>query len=181
MSWMSLVAAGLQAVSSIQQGKFQQAQYNLQARQSLLKGRREAIAYSEQGLAELQKYEKAAGAMVAGAAAGGVNPFTGSAMTLNEMDAVKAGKEYNRGLENADLAIAGSVAQSQALRAAGKQAMKSAYMNAAISVAAGVASYASAAPGPSSKGLTSVPDNSWATTAGTWSAPPQGSLGSVGV
>ena len=70
------------------------------------------------------------------------------------------------------MAIAGGLAQSQSLQAAGKQAMKSAYFNAAATIAMGVYSYGqAAAPGAG---------NTWQGANG-FGAAPQGSLGSVGV
>ena len=143
MSWAAAaaIAGGLQAVSSIQQGKYQKAMYNIQAKQAELQGRQNALNYSKQALGVLEDQRRMAGTLVARSAAGGIDPFSGSPMTVDQWNAFKAGDEYNLGLENADMAIAGGLAQSQSLQAAGKQAMKSAYLNAAISIAQGAASY----------------------------------------
>ena len=143
MSWAiaAAVASGLQAVSSIQQGKYQKAMYNIQAKQAELQGRQKALNYSQQALSVLENQRRMAGSLVARSATGGIDPFSGSPMTVDQWNAFKSGEEYNLGLENADMAIAGGLAQSQSLQAAGKQAMKTAYMNAAISVAQGVYSY----------------------------------------
>lgn len=135
------VAGGLQAVSSIQQGKYQKAMYNIQAKQAELQGRQNALNYSQQALDVLSNQRRMASTIIARGAAGGIDPFSGSPMTVDQWNAYQAGNEYNLGLENADMAIAGGLAQSQSLQAAGKQAMKSAYMNAAISIAQGAASY----------------------------------------
>jgi hypothetical protein len=143
MSWAiaAAVASGLQAVSSIQQGRFQQAQYKIKAKQAELQGRQNALNYSRQALGVLENQRRMAGSLVARSAAGGIDPFSGSPMTVDQWNAFQAGEEYNLGLENADMAIAGGLAQSQSLQAAGKQAMKSAYLNAAISVAQGAFMY----------------------------------------
>lgn len=145
MTWAvaAAVASGLQAVSSIQQGKFQQAQYKIKAKQAELQGRQNALNYSKQAFMSLQKQRKTAATIFASAAAGGVDPFSGSPMTLNQWNAFQAGEEYNLGLENADMAIAGGLAQSQALEAASDYAMKSAYISAASSVAMGAYMYGS--------------------------------------
>jgi len=148
------VAGGLQAVSSIQQGRYQKAMYNIQAKSAELQGRQKALNYMQQGLNVLIQQRKMAGTLVARSAAGGIDPFSGSPMTVDQWNAFLAGDEYNRGVENADMAIAGGLAQSQSLQAAGKQAMKSAYINAAISIAQGVASYGQlSTPGGSAGGL----------------------------
>ena len=137
----SLAAGALSAVSSIQQGQYQKAMYNVQAKQAELQGRQNALNYSKQALGVLEAQRRMAGTLVARSAAGGIDPFSGSPMTVDQWNAYQAGDEYNLGLENADMALAGGLAQSQSLRAAGKQAMQSAYLNAAISVGTAVASY----------------------------------------
>jgi hypothetical protein len=153
MSWATLAIAGLQAVSSIQQGKYQQSMYNLQAQQAELKGRQDALKYSNQALQALEQQRRLSSAIVAKGAAGGIDPFSGSPMTVDRWNAFKAGEEYNLGMENADMAIAGGLAQSQSLQAAGKQVMKQAYFNAAVSVAMGAYQYSQAGtPGAGNKG-----------------------------
>lgn len=153
MSWATLAISGLQAVSSIQQGKYQQSMYNLQAQQAELKGRQDALRYSNQALQALEQQRRLSSAIVAKGAAGGIDPFSGSPMTVDRWNAFKAGEEYNLGMENADMAIAGGLAQSQSLQAAGKQVMKQAYFNAAVSVAMGAYQYGQAGtPGAGNKG-----------------------------
>ena len=141
MAVAALVVGGLSAVSSIKQGQYQKAMYNLQAKQAELEGRQNALNYSKQALNVLESQRRMAGTLVARSAAGGIDPFSGSPMTVDQWNAFKAGDEYNLGLENADMAIAGGLAQSQSLQAAGKQAMKTAYLNAAMSVAQGAFMY----------------------------------------
>ena len=145
MAVAAAIASGLQAVSTIQQGKYQQAMYNLQAKQAELQGRQNALNYSNQALQVLERQRRMSATLIAKGAAGGIDPFSGSPMTVDRWNAFKAGEEYNLGMENADMAIAGGLAQSQSLQAAGKQAMKQAYFNAAVSVAMGAYSYGQAA------------------------------------
>ena len=145
MAVAALVASGISAYSSIQQGKYQKAMYNLQAQQAELQGRQNALNYSNQALQVLERQRKMSATLIARGAAGGIDPFSGSPMTVDRWNAFKAGEEYNLGMENADMAIAGGLAQSQSLQAAGKQAMKSAYFNAAATIAMGVYSYGQAA------------------------------------
>jgi hypothetical protein len=141
MAVAAAVAAGLQAVSSIKQGQFQKAMYNIQAKQAELQGRQNALNYSKQAFQSLQAQRKTAAVLIARSAAGGIDPFSGSPMTVDQWNAFQAGEEYNLGLENAEMAIAGGLAQSQSLQAAGKQAMQNAYLNAAASVAMGAYNY----------------------------------------
>jgi hypothetical protein len=89
-------------------------------------------------------------------------------MSVDQWNAFQAGKEYNLGLENADMAIAGGLAQSQSLEAAGNQAMKTAYMNAAISVAQGAFMYNSLSTPGMSPTPAPVVDKSINFTAGSF-------------
>jgi len=143
MTWAvaAAVMSGLQATSAIRQGKYQAAQLKLQAKQAELKGRQQALNYSRQAFDSLARQRKTAATIFASAAAGGVDPFSGSPMTLDQWNAFQAGEEYNLGLENADMAIAGGLAESQSLNAAASHTMKMAYINAAASVAQGVYMY----------------------------------------
>jgi len=167
MQYVALVAGGLQAISSIQQGKYQKAMYNLQAQQAELQGRQNALNYSNQALQVLERQRKMSATIIARGAAGGIDPFSGSPMTVDRWNAFKAGEEYNLGMENADMAIAGGLAQSQSLQAAGKQAMKQAYFNAAASIAMGVYGYSKAAtpttPSPAA-GAPSLPTAQYGST-----------------
>jgi hypothetical protein len=157
MPVMALVASGIQAVSSIQQGRYQQAMYNLQAQQAELQGRQNALNYSNQALQVLERQRKMSATIIARGAAGGIDPFSGSPMTVDRWNAFKAGEEYNLGMENADMAIAGGLAQSQSLQAAGKQAMKTAYFNAAVSIAQGVYGYSKGAGAGGAGGAGTAP------------------------
>jgi hypothetical protein len=137
----ALAVGGLQAISAIQQGRYQKAMYNVQAKQAELQGRQNALNYSRQALDVLENQRRMAGTLISRSAAGGIDPFSGSPMTVDQWNAYQAGDEYNLGIENADMAIAGGLAQSQSLQAAGKQAMKTAYFDAAMSVGEGLIKY----------------------------------------
>ena len=144
----ALVAGGLQAVSSIQQGKYQKAMYDIKGKQAVLQGRQNALNYSNQALNVLKDQRRMASTLIARGAAGGIDPFSGSPMSVDQWNAFKAGDEYNLGLENADMALASGLAKSQMFEAqsasyiaAGKQAMRQAYISAAVSLAQGAYSY----------------------------------------
>jgi len=174
MTWAvaAAVASGLQAVSSIQQGKFQAANLKLQGKQAVLKGRKNALGYSQQAIDALDAQNRMASRITAYGFANGVDAFTGSSMTVDRYNAFKAGKEYNLGLENADMAIAGGLAQSQALNSAAKHTMKMAYLNAAASVAQGVYMYGalSTPTGTGSLGLNTSGANSMSAANQSWAS-----------
>ena len=141
------VAAGIQALGALQQGRFAKAKYGIDAQFAELKGRQNALNYGKQALDVMESQTRMLGTINARGAAGGTDPFSGSNLTVAQWNAFKAGEEYNLGLENADMAIAGGLAQSQALKAAGDQAMKTAYVSALSSVAMGAYGYNQLAPG----------------------------------
>jgi len=115
---VAAVAAGASAISTIQQGQAQASQYRIQAQQAQLQGRQNALNYNMQANQIFERQLRLAGTISARAAAGGVDPFTGSPLTLEQMNAMRAGKEMQISMENAQLAVAGGLAQSQALYAA---------------------------------------------------------------
>ena len=151
MTAFTIALGAVQGFAAIQQGKAQKAMYQLQAKQAELQGRRQALNYSNQAIQVMDRQRKMSATLIASSASAGVNPFTGSPMTVDEANAMEAGKEYNRGIENADMAIAGGLAQSQSLQSAGNQAMKSAYLSAVMSVGSSIMSAGSiSTPGGSS-------------------------------
>jgi hypothetical protein len=170
MQYVAVAAAVLSAVGSIKQGQYQQASLNMQAMQARtnataaeLEGRQNALNYNKQALDVLERQRKMSATLIARGAAGGIDPFSGSPMSVDQWNAFKAGEEYNLGIENADMAIASGLAKSQMFEAqsasyvaAGKQAMRQAYISAAASLAQGAYSYSklsTPSAGAGSKGL----------------------------
>jgi hypothetical protein len=147
---MEVVAIGLKAHSQIEQGKMQQMSYRLQASQAELQGRQNALNYSRQGLQVLRRQEQLAATVRARASAGGIDAFTGSPLTIQQVDMMKAQNEAQIAQENAQSAIYGGLAQSQSLQAAGSAARYMANLNALTTVVSGAAMMASTAtPGGS--------------------------------
>ena len=115
---VAAVSAAASAVSTIQGAFAQASQYRIQAQQAELQGRQNALNYSMQANQILERQLRLAGTIRARAAAGGIDAFTGSPMTVEQVNAMKAGREMQISKENAELAISGGLAQSQALYAA---------------------------------------------------------------
>jgi hypothetical protein len=115
---VAAVAAGASAISTYQQGQAQASQYRIQAQQAQLQGRQNALNYNMQANQIFERQLRLAATIRARAAAGGIDPMTGSPLTLDQMNSMRAGKEMQISMENAQLAISGGLAQSQALYAA---------------------------------------------------------------
>jgi len=112
------IFAAASAVSSFQQSDAQATKYRMEAQQAQLQGRQNALNYNLQANQIFERQQRLAGTIRARAVAGGVDPLTGSAMTVDQMNAVRAGKEIEITKENADMALAGGLAQSQSLYSA---------------------------------------------------------------
>jgi len=135
------IAAAASATSAMASAQQQAVGMRLQAQQSELQGRQGALNYNKQANAVLERQNQLAGMIRARAAAGGVNPDTGSAMTLQEVNAMKAGEEFNLAKSNAETSLYGGLAQSQSLEAGASGSEAFGLLNAAST--AGMAYYRS--------------------------------------
>lgn len=141
-------ATGLKAYGQVEQGKMQAMSYRLQASQAELQGRQNALNYSRQGLQVLRRQEQLAATVRARASAGGIDAFTGSPLTIQQVDMMKAQEEATIAQENAQNAIYGSLAQSQSLQAAAGAARFAGNLGALTTlVAGGAMMYKAATPG----------------------------------
>jgi hypothetical protein len=115
--------------------------YRLQATQAELQGRQNALNYSRQGLQVLRRQEQLAASVRARAASGGVDVFTGSALTIQQVDMMRAQEEAEIARENAQAAIYGGLAQSQSLQAAAGAARYMGNLGALTTLVSGAAMY----------------------------------------
>lgn len=108
------------AMGTIQAAQAQAAAQRMQAKQAELQGRQNALQYNRQSLQVFERQQRLASTARARAAAGGVDPFTGSPLTMQQVNALTAGREMQIAQENAQMAIYGGLAESQALRSAAR-------------------------------------------------------------
>lgn len=150
--------AAISAYSALESADAQATGLRLQATQAELEGRANALRYNQQAFATFQQGQKLNAVVRARAAAGGIDPTTGSPLTIQQYNAVKAGEEYMMAKENAEGAIAGGLANSQALYSAASSAKRLGYLNAITS--AGTSFFMAsqfASPGASAPGLGPTP------------------------
>lgn len=133
------IAAAASTASALASAQAQSVSMNIQSQQAELQGRQGALNYNKQAIAVLERQEQLRGMIRARAAAGGVNPDTGSAMSLQEYNATMAGKEFAMAKENAEMSIYGGLAQSQSLQAGAENALTLGYVNAASTAGMGYA------------------------------------------
>lgn len=119
---LSMASSAFSAVSSVAQGAAQADYYRLQGAQAELQGRQNALNYNRQAYQLLERQQRLAGTIRARAVAGGVDPLSGSPMTVEQANAYRAGNEMQILNENAQLALSGGLAISQSLQAAASSA-----------------------------------------------------------
>ena len=115
-------------------GRAQQAGYEQQAQAAELKGRSEAIAYKQQGADALQNLNETLSAIIARAGAGGVDPTSGSAATMQMFALSEGSREAAIAQDNAALALGEATQQAGIYRSAGRTAQLSANVSAAASI-----------------------------------------------
>jgi len=115
---LQVIGTVVSVVGTIQASRAQAQAQRIQAKQSELQGRQNALAYNRQALQVFERQERLAAMARARAAAGGVDPFTGSPLTIQQANALTAGREMEIARQNAQTAIYGGLAQSQSLQAA---------------------------------------------------------------
>jgi hypothetical protein len=118
MTGLSAIGTAFSLVSSVASASQQASAMRLQAQQAELQGRQNALNYNRQANQVFERQQMLAATARARAAAAGVDPFTGSALTIQQVDAMKAGQEMGIGQQNAEMSIYGGLAQSQSLRSA---------------------------------------------------------------
>lgn len=149
MEYVAIAMAVFSGIKSIQQGKEQEKTYQMQAAQTQIQSRGEAVKYEQQANGVLRRSLEAQAASRARAAAGGVDPFSGSAMFNQILSAKDGGEEFNLSRENAKLVALGGEAQATQLRAAGRNARSQGLI-------AGMTSFATAGFGYSQLGAASA-------------------------
>lgn len=138
---MSAIGSAFSAVSSIAASSQQAQAQRFQAQQAELQGRQNALNYNKQANAVLDRQQQLAAMARARAAAGGIDPLTGSPMTIQQVDAMRAGEEAQIARENAQMAIYGGLAQSQSLQAAASATQQIGLLSAVGTAATGFSKY----------------------------------------
>ena len=138
---LSMASSAFSAISSVQQGYAQADYYRLQGSQAELQGRQNALNYNRQAFQLLERQQRLAGTVRARAVAGGVDPLSGSPMTVEQANAYRAGNEIQILNENAQLAMSGGLAISQSFQAAASSAEEYGLMSGIAKGALGAATY----------------------------------------
>ena len=138
---LSMASSAFSAISSVSQGAAQADYYRLQGSQAELQGRQNALNYNRQAFQLLERQQRLAGTVRARAVAGGVDPLSGSPMTVEQANAYRAGNEIQILNENAQLAMSGGLAISQSFQSAASSAEEYGLMSGIAKGALGAATY----------------------------------------
>lgn len=136
-----LFSAGVSALGQISAGAAQKRQYQMQAEQAELRGRSEAIAYKQQGADALRNLNETLAAIISRSAAGGVDPTSGSAVTLQQYGLSEGAREKQIAQDNAIMALGQASTQAGIYQSAGRAAQLSSYVSAAGTLGQGAYRY----------------------------------------
>ena len=125
------LTTGISAVGTLAAGAAQTRQYGLQAEQADLRGRSEAIAYKQQGANALRNLNETLAAIISRAGAGGVDPGSGSALTLQRFALAEGAREKSIAQDNEALALGQASMQAGIYRSAGRTAQLNSFVSAA--------------------------------------------------
>ncbi len=132
------IIGGIQASSQLTAAQNRQAYYNAQAAQATLKGRSAAIAYKQQAADALRNMNETLATITARAAAGGVDPLSGSAATLTNYTMKEGVREYSIAKDNSVLTIGMADYQAEIYKDAGRSALQAGQAQAFGTLASGI-------------------------------------------
>ena len=156
MAQVAMIVAGvLTAYSSIRGGQYARAEYDAKAAQERLRGRSQALQYKQQGINVLRQLNENLASTVARAAAGGVDPLSGSALNLQNYAMREGVRDYNQSRDNATIATGMAEYQAKQYKAAGSAAFRQGVLGALTSAA--TTTYAAMTPTPATTTTTPPP------------------------
>lgn len=138
---LQMLSSGVSALSQVYQGQQQRDAYRLQSQQASLKGRQDALRYNRRAVDTMKANMSLEASLRARAAAGGVDPFSGSSLSLAQANDIAAYEEVRIDQENAQMSLYGGLAQSQSLQVAAATANTYGMLRGAIDATTGGARF----------------------------------------
>lgn len=157
---LPIIAVGLSAVSAFGQYQAGRAQAKGLARQAAmtqLQGRAEALKYREQAVATMDRVLRTQATINARAGAGSIDPFSGSALALQDYAMAEGANEIYVSKDNEIVAREGGLIQSAQLMQQSKSAYQAGIFQAVGTLGSAALSYGQIGGKPSG-----------GNTAGTW-------------
>jgi len=141
-------ASAVSAIGQIQAGRQQARAYQAQAKQAELQGKQRELQYRQQGVQILRDTRQNISTVTARAAAGGLDPYSGTPSSLKMYAQATGSEESYLARENAELGRISGQVNAQQYRSAASQARRQGFMN-AIGTVAGTAMQLGSIGGPS--------------------------------
>jgi len=141
MMWVAIASVALQAYSAYSQGQQEKKLYGQQADQARFQARVQATQYEQQANRMLRASIESQAAARARAAAGGVDPFSGSAGFVQDLSAREGIEDFKTLSDSAALARESGQMQGSIYEDAGRYARRRGLLSAATAIGKGVASY----------------------------------------
>ena len=168
LPYILVASTALSAVGSVQAGRAQARGLMAQAQQSAematmrrTQARSEVLKYKQQGVEVLNRIIENDAAIVARAGAGGIDPFSGSARSLQQFALSKGAGELYMGMDNAiiqdrmgELAALQYEEQAGQLAAQAGAAKRAGVFNAIATIGTAAATYGMLGSAPASAGMT---------------------------
>jgi hypothetical protein len=129
--FLAIAGSAISAYGQIQAGKAQARGLAQQAAMAQVQARGEALKYQQQGVATLKNIVRTNSTLNARAAAGGIDPFSGSALGLAQFAESEGAMEYFVTDDNQIIAREGGSIQAQLYMDQAKQAKRGAMFAAA--------------------------------------------------
>lgn len=124
MQFVAVALVAMQAIGQIKQGRQEQNLYQMQAVQARDQARVEAVKFEQQGNSILRRSLETQAAARARAAAGGIDPFSGSAQFIQDLSAAEGMADFDMSQDNAKLAALGGIRQAGLYEEAGRTARR---------------------------------------------------------
>jgi hypothetical protein len=151
MAEVAVAMAVVSAIGSIQGGKAQRANYQVQAAQTRVESERKAIQYEFQANQILQRVNTANASVVARGFAGGTQGFEGSSALIQAVNNTKGGKEFAFALGSSDSIRRTGLIQATLYESAGRTAERAGYFDAAGKLAMAGSSYSKTGGAPTTQ------------------------------
>jgi hypothetical protein len=148
MEIVLIATAVLSAASTYQQGQDTKRQYNFKAKMANVEGERRQIQYQQRANDTLRRRNTTNAAIAARAAAGGIDPFSGSPDIIRAATDTAAGREYSILLADADAALRGGMLQAELYKDAGKAAARKGTFDALAKLGMAAAGYSGGTQAP---------------------------------
>lgn len=143
LSWntLGLLGSAVSGVASYSAGQQQAEAYKLAATSAIIEGNQKALEYQRQGIQVMNRTMETNATIRARAAAGGIDPFSGSAGQIGDWSFAKGVDEYNWARDNASAAILSGESSAAGYRIAASNAASTGTINAVGSLLMGAARF----------------------------------------